>query len=272
MQFRYLVMGLLLAAAFAGGHWVWNQPGITPVRLPGAGFKVPEAVRGLPPDEQRGLELPVSEPTVDIVEAESEGLPPLNESDTWFRDQLADVATPWLAETELIRTAATVLENASRGELPRKFLGFLAPTGKFGISGSGAQRQMDPASFERYDSFVGALEMLPPERAAEFFRTIEPLLAEAVRELGTRSGSPRELAYLALNTALATPRTDGTDRLVQPKVLFKYADEELESLLPLQKQLLRMGPDNLERVRIWLEDFGLALSPTLNSAMAPGAS
>ena len=38
-----------------------------------------------------------------------------------------------------------------------------------------------------------------------------------------------------------------------------YADEDLEELLPTQKQLLRMGPANVERLLVWLRALRAAL-------------
>jgi hypothetical protein len=31
--------------------------------------------------------------------------------------------------------------------------------------------------------------------------------------------------------------------------MYKYADPQLEELTPMQKQLLRMGPDNIRRIK-----------------------
>jgi hypothetical protein len=43
--------------------------------------------------------------------------------------------------------------------------------------------------------------------------------------------------------------------LVRPKVFYEYADPKLERLAPLQKQVLRMGPDNVRRLQDWLARF-----------------
>ncbi|MNG38043.1 hypothetical protein D3C84_1255880 [compost metagenome] len=40
---------------------------------------------------------------------------------------------------------------------------------------------------------------------------------------------------------------------------YHYADERLEALLPAQKQLLRMGPDNARRIQDQLQRLGTAL-------------
>ena len=264
MQFRFLVYGLLLAALIVAFNWANNLPGIPPVRIGGdtpliphnteAGGRTNASSRER--DNQR-FRLDEGGGDSAVVPAR---LPLLNESDPWVREELQDLALPWLAETELVRTAATVLENASRGEVPRKFLQFLAPGGKFQVRRAGSRFQVNAQSYERYTPFVETLEQLEPGRAAKMFRMIEPLLGEAVTELGETGVSPRELAFDALGVALETPRVDAQAVLRQPKVMYTYADDDLESLKPLQKQLLRMGPQNLQRIRVWLEDFGLALA------------
>jgi hypothetical protein len=38
-----------------------------------------------------------------------------------------------------------------------------------------------------------------------------------------------------------------------------YADDELEELAPTQKQLLRMGPANVDRLLVWLRALKSAL-------------
>lgn len=270
MQFRYLIFGLILAAGFVGVQWLNTLPGIPPVRAPVAAVPAQQPASGDATAAAERFKLGEDQAPV----AAAVVLPVLNDSDAWLQERLIADAVPWLAQSDLVRTLAVVLENAARGQLPRKFLGFLAPTGKFTVARSASTLQVDRASYARYNGFVSALQSLPPERAAELFRLIEPLLAEAVRELGEDTATPRQLAYTALGVALATPRVDSAVPLQQPKVVYTYADEALEDLLPLQKQLLRMGPDNLVVVRFWLEDFGAALSPAnllTDDVAAPGA-
>jgi len=47
---------------------------------------------------------------------------------------------------------------------------------------------------------------------------------------------------------------------VQPKVFYRYADDELEALSALQKQVLRMGPGNVKRLQTYLQAFQIALA------------
>ena len=41
-----------------------------------------------------------------------------------------------------------------------------------------------------------------------------------------------------------------------------YADDDLEELTPTQKQLLRMGPANVDRLLVWLRALQAALQLT----------
>jgi hypothetical protein len=51
----------------------------------------------------------------------------------------------------------------------------------------------------------------------------------------------------------------GREALVQPSVRFLYEDEALEGLEPAQKQLMRMGPENVRRVQEKLREIQQAL-------------
>jgi hypothetical protein len=78
------------------------------------------------------------------------------------------------------------------------------------------------------------------------------LLVDALQELGLRGPDARSLLVNGIDQALATPVLVGEVELVQRNVLYEYADPAVEALPPLQKQLLRMGPDNLHRVQVYL--------------------
>jgi hypothetical protein len=53
----------------------------------------------------------------------------------------------------------------------------------------------------------------------------------------------------SIDNILATPVIVEPLQLVRESVAYKFADPELEALLPLQKQLLRAGPENTQRLQ-----------------------
>jgi hypothetical protein len=52
-----------------------------------------------------------------------------------------------------------------------------------------------------------------------------------------------------LDVILATPEIDDPIPLQHKSVMYTYADPELEKLPSVQKQLLRMGPENTRRIK-----------------------
>jgi len=53
----------------------------------------------------------------------------------------------------------------------------------------------------------------------------------------------------AIDDLLATPELDAPVKLLRPRVLYEFADPDLETRSAGQKILLRMGPENAARVK-----------------------
>lgn len=199
-------------------------------------------------------------PTVPQVEPEPP-LPTLEESDDLVRESLAPMAIPesWVGQGDLVRRLAVVLENAARGDYPRRQLAFLAPAGPFRVLEQEDETFiMDPAGYARYDGYVAMLERMPTDEMASLLTRIEPLLTQALTELGV-DGDAENLLDAAIAQAMAVPVLEGEVRLEQPNVLFVYSDPALEALSPLQKQMLRTGPDNIRRIQAYLRELRAAL-------------
>jgi hypothetical protein len=90
--------------------------------------------------------------------------------------------------------------------------------------------------------------------------TIDPLLESALAEIGIEA-PPGEVFETAMREVLEVPVLEGEGRveLVQPNVMYEFANPELESLSPLQKQVLRMGPENVRRLQSYLRDLAAAM-------------
>ena len=108
---------------------------------------------------------------------------------------------------------------------------------------------VDPRAFSRYDGHAATAAALDPAGLARVYSLLKPRLVEAYKELGHPDGDIDAAVEKAIVVLLQTPATDGTETLI-PKVLsYKYENAQLEALLPAQKQLLRMGPDNVATVQ-----------------------
>ena len=190
-------------------------------------------------------------------------LPALDDSDAEVLAGLAAWSVPehWLQQEQLLRRLASLIDNVARRELPRSQLQFLAPVGRFSASQDSGRLTMSAASHRRFDAHLDALEAIAPADAAQLFEFWSPRLDEAFRELGRPDADSVEIALQAIDRVLGISPPPQPAELVRPTVAYEYADPELEALPALDKQLLRIGPDNLARLQRWLEE----LRPLLQS-------
>ena len=193
-------------------------------------------------------------------------LPPLDDSDDFVRVQMAEAMNAsvrsWLDEEDLVRRFATILDNAAMGDYPRRQLRFIEVPGKFQVIKSGDEIFLDERSYARYDGIVDSFVAITPERTSQLLRMFSPLVTQALAGIGYRGGFEDALAAAA-DEVLATPELQGAVALVQPKVVYEYRDPDLEALSALQKQVLRMGPSNVGRLKAHVREIvaAMGLSP-----------
>ena len=261
MRSSFLIAGLAVAAVVILGLTYYyrmsgesGQTGAETVAIPPTGTSTDEG----PAEPSTSAAVMGETPPSPVIRAPEFVLPPLNASDGFVRERLpTTVPEVWVDQDDLIRRLAVLVENAGRGELPRRQLAFLAPEGKFLVReapGSGpddAQLFVDPASYDRYDRYLDILESLPPDKLASLLSDSGPLIQQAVQELGVQESASAQM-LAAIDQVLAVPVLEGDVALVQPKVFYEYADPELEAMSSLQKQVLRMGPGNVTRLKAYL--------------------
>ncbi|MDA9919232.1 DUF3014 domain-containing protein [Porticoccaceae bacterium] len=191
-------------------------------------------------------------------------LPDLDNSDDFVRDRLllikhrADVET-WLNTDDLIRRTASYMDGLSRGVVLSKIFPLTAPEGNFTTHRDGEGIWLNAGNYERYNSTVAALISLDMASMAKMFHFIRPLLESAFAEMGYRPRQMDGIILQAIDNILATPIIVEPIKLTRDSVAYQFASPELEALPPIQKQLLRTGPENTQR----LQQQALALKDAL---------
>ena len=185
-------------------------------------------------------------------------LPPLAESDLFVRERLAaelGAGVDWLAEPDLVARAAAVMASGAEGHIPTRLLRFLSPPGAFAVTeDADGVVTIAPRTHVRFNAWVATATAIPPPRAAALVLLFEPLLAQALAEMGQRE-TPRALILAMLDHALDTPVVDGPIIVERPAVVYRFKNPALEARTPLQKQLLRMGPDNVRALKAYARAF-----------------
>ena len=214
---------------------------------------IPEAVEPEPePEPQASL---VSTPPP---------LPKLDNSDDFIRERLLLINnkkefTRWIKTDDLLRRTASYADGLSNGVLLSKIFPLTAPEGKFATHSSDGSIWLNAGNYERYDRSINTLTSLPMDSMAKMFHFARPLLENAFSEMGYNPRQMDGIILQAIDVILATPIVAEPIRLSRDSVVYKFADPALESLLPLQKQLLRTGPENTKRIQQQAEALREAL-------------
>lgn len=240
-----IAAGIAVVAAAVGGWWYYTrQPAPAAPQQTGA---------------VTGTEAPITKT------APAPELPPLEQMDPMVRSLLGALSTrpdlvKWLATDNLLNQTALALDLASQGKSPAKDLKLLAPVGSFTVARRSGRRSIDPAGYRRYNGLVTTLTSLDASAVARVYKTVKPRLNEAYRKNGHPGGDIDAALNSALDILLDTPLIDDPIELKEGEgARWAFADPQVESLKPLQKQLLRMGSDNVDKILVWLRAFQSAL-------------
>jgi hypothetical protein len=261
----HIIIALALVAAIAGLlFFTGDEPEPPPpAPEPPRVLEAPTSPTAPEPDLPAAADIPRAAPATDFKPAPAEPAtapqpPPavttLEESDPLVREELAAVGGAELLEqvllnSDLLLRGTGYIEGLSRGLIMNKVLRIAPPGGKFLTIESDGQTVMDPAGYRRYDGYVDAIAGLDTARLASLFHTFRPLLEEAYASSGNPPDDFDNALIRSLDRIIATPEIDQPIPVKKKEAVFLYSDPALEQLAPLQKQLLRTGPDNLRRIK-----------------------
>ena len=219
----------------------------------------PPRPRRRPHPQKRRPPAALPEPAIPAVipppEPAVEPLPSLFESDDPVRDALADIplgtaGQQFLMPNNIIERSASLIYLTAQGDVPYKLVPIARPKAKFPIVDDGTQVVADPDGFARYDPITRWIESLDAAALLDAFANFLPLFREAWGFYG-EDPSYFDLAVIeTLDTIIATPEIDITEeRLIRKEAVWIYENPAIESLAPVQKQILRMGPRNASAVK-----------------------
>ena len=201
-----------------------------------------------------------------------EPLPKLDESDDEVRDAVADIplgnaGQQYLMSSNVIERGTSMVYLLVQGEVPYKLLPIARPKGAFPIADDGTQVTVSADGFARYDALAQWLMSLDVEALAAALARFTPLFREAWSYYGEEAEAFDFAVISALDMVASTPEVDlASARLVRKEAVWLYEDPAIEGLPAIQKQVLRMGPDNAAIVKdkasqartIWVATLGEA--------------
>jgi len=181
-------------------------------------------------------------------------LPPLDETDPLIRELVGRLSAhpavaAWLTTDGLILNFVMVTAAIANGETRNAELKALGPVPPFRIRESRDNVYVDPSSYRRYDRFADAIASVDARGAARLYATLEPRIGDAYGRLEGGGGDFDPVMERAIVELLKVPVIDGEIELEPKGIVYAFADPNLERMTAAQKQLLRMGPQNVRRIQ-----------------------
>ncbi|GAB4267529.1 MAG: DUF3014 domain-containing protein [Methylomicrobium sp.] len=197
----------------------------------------------------------------DPIKEIDSALPALAQSDAYVAEKVAALSPgllAWLDTPNVIRKVVLIVNDFSQGQrLPRHMKPFRLNE-PFEAERDERGLYLPERSYRRYDVLVEAIDAADVQEMIDFYRLVKPLCDEIFVEFGyPESDRFDDLIKKAAAEILSAPIVETRIGLVKPSVSYRFADRHLEELGPVQKQMLRMGPQNTRilqnKLRLLLE-------------------
>lgn len=162
----------------------------------------------------------------------------------------------WLLSDGLLRRFVAAVDAVAGGYSPRDEVGFMRPERPFLVREEGGALVIAASSFHRYDTLAEIVQSLDVAGAVALYRRFEPRLEEIYAEISWAGDTFDARFRTAVDHLLAAAIDQpGPIEVEQRAIVYAYADDRLEHLSDAQKQLLRMGPENVRRVAATLGEL-----------------
>lgn len=209
---------------------------------------------------------PIAAPPVTEVQPKIPPAPVVSEEtgDQYARESIDAVnggkaLAQFVAGDYVVERAVAIIDALRRGEVPYKLLPVGKPSTTFPISDNGLRVTLDTAGFSRYDGFAQWVGGLDTPALVSLLNDYEMIATQALTRMGVTDFDIRSAVLAATTQILSTPQVAVDAELMRREANWVYMDPELEALSSLQKQVLRMGPENADIVQQKARDIRGAL-------------
>ncbi|MDA8662694.1 DUF3014 domain-containing protein [Luminiphilus sp.] len=218
------------------------------------------------PIEAEAPAAPIAAPVVTEVQPKIPPAPVVSEEtgDQYARESIDAVnggkaLAQFVAGDYVVERAVAIIDALRRGEVPYKLLPVGKPSTTFPISDNGLRVTLDTAGFSRYDGFGQWVGGLDTPALISLLNDYELIATQALTRMGVTDFDIRSAVLAATTQILSTPQVAVDAELMRREANWVYMDPELEALSSLQKQVLRMGPENAGIVQQKARDIRGAL-------------
>lgn len=196
-------------------------------------------------------------------------LPTLDDSDAWLIEKLPTIT--WRKELlklviddDMIRRLVVFTDNFSQGVIAYEQSPLIKPNATFSAKEINENGQVvikwDETSSRRFSLYVDLLRSVDSDTLVSWYYELKPLVDEAYRELGYPDEDFTDVLQDAMTKVLDMEVPKERLELVRPSVMYRYKDQNIESLDDADKLMLRLGRDNLLVIKSVLLEISEKLS------------
>ena len=267
----WLVLLMVLAAS-AVFFYLWRQNASQQPAPATPAIQPPVAAEAAP-----AIRHPIENAQGAAANTETKPLPALMVSDTTMQNTLADLFGPAslgkvFYEDAIIHRFVTTVDNLPRKTIPSRNLPVKPIAGPLATSAKDDNISISADNASRYTPYVQMAESIDAKRLVSAYVHFYPLIQQDYRDLGYPKGYFNDRLIEAIDDLLAAPEVKDSLQVVQPKVLYQYADPELEARSAGQKIMIRMGNENAAKVKAKLQEIRRELTSPQGSPAGPQQS
>ncbi|HET8745025.1 MAG TPA: DUF3014 domain-containing protein [Ramlibacter sp.] len=178
----------------------------------------------------------------------------------------------FLQASDFPRRFVATVDGLGREHAPVTVWPVFPTPGAFSIEGEEDARRIAAANSARYAPLVDFATSLDAGLVANLYRRMYPVLQQAYRDLGFGGLEFNDRLIEVIDLLLATPEpaqppevvlteVKGPFAPVRPWTQYEFADARLQSLTAGQKILLRVGPEQRQRLKQQLRALRAQLVP-----------
>lgn len=246
---------VLLAGGAAAYYYFWA--GKPPVPPPASPTRAESERTTAPAIAEPAIRHPLD--TAQSTKA-AKPLPALDESDTTLWKALAELLgkkslAELLKPERIVRNIVATVDNLPREFASSRVMPLVGTPGVFIVQGKANNAVIGLGNPARYANRIRLMQTLDVRWLVDLYLQFYPLFQTAYAELGYPGRYFNDRVIEALDDLLATPDIMTPIELLQPKVLYQYADTGLEARSAGQKIMIRIGVANAGLVKAKLREL-----------------
>ncbi|MFT5643456.1 MAG: hypothetical protein ACI83P_001003 [Janthinobacterium sp.] len=260
-----LVLVLLVGAATGVYFWQQSSPPAAPPQEPAkVELAVTAPATAATPITPAPGAAPASNHYPVPAGADTKALPALNASDPALWDALSTLlgraqVLQFFRAQEIVRNIVVTIDNLPRQTAAAKLLPLKPVAGTLRTEEIAGKRTIAPANATRYDQYVLFADQLDARAVVKLYIEHYPLFQRAYQDLGYPDAYFNDRLIAVIDHLLQAPASDAPAALIQPHIVYKFADPRLEARSSGHKMLLRMGNAHANRIKSKLREIRAAL-------------